>query len=528
MLNRIYREFLAGITVAVVALPLALAFGVAATGTPEGALFGLYGAIFAGFFAALFGGTKGQVTGPTGPITVVATGVIAKFGIELALVVFIMAGIIQIALGLLRLGSYVKYIPHPVVSGFMNGIALIIILGQLQHVQDNILLVALTMAIIYLSDKWIKFMPSSLVGLIGGTILAVAIFPSLEGFAVSVPLLHQFFVSGSINFIGSIPQALPSLHFPPLTDPGLILTLLPSAVSIALLGAIDSLLTSVVMDNITGTRHDSNKELVGQGIGNIASGLFGGLAGAGATVRSVVNIRNGGRTALSACIHSVVLLILVLSFGNATAYIPMAALAGILIVTGISMFDRNSFKTIPTTPKSDVFVMLLTMVITVAVDLMVAVGIGIAISALLFAKEYGDRGVKVTKLDNISSLNGEDIKTINENASIFAIEGPIYFGSTDRIIDSIINSTDKQIIVLRLDGVQYIDGSGMMALHNLLEQLSSRGKKVIFSNIDGTVEQRIKNIDAVEPKQELRILPHKEAYNYILEHSRALACETKN
>lgn len=521
MLNRVYRECLAGFTVAIVALPLALAFGIAATGTPEGALFGLYGAIFAGFFSALFGGTPGQVTGPTGPITVIATGVIAKYGIEIALLVFILAGFIQIGLGLLRLGSYVRYIPYPVVSGFMNGIALIIILGQLQHVQDNALLVVLTMAIIYLSTRWIRFMPGSLVGLIGGTIIAITVFPFLEGVTISVPFLHQFFISSNINFIGSIPQAFPSLHFPPLMDVGLIMTILPSAASIALLGAIDSLLTSVVMDNVTGTRHNSNKELIGQGIGNIASGFFGGLAGAGATVRSVVNIKSGGSTALSACIHSVVLLVLVLCFGNVTGIIPMAALAGILIVTGIDMLDRNSFKTIRTTPKADVFVMLLTMVITVKYDLMIAVAVGIAVSALVFAKNYADRGVQVLKLKKIPfkhSLKKDDIEIIEKNASIFSINGPLYFASTDRIIDKIFSSTNKPIIVLKLDGVHYIDASGMIALHNLLEQLSNRGKTVLFCNIDGTVEQRIINIKEVEPCQKLRILPQQEAYHYILKH----------
>lgn len=521
MLNRIYRECLAGFTVAIVALPLALAFGIAATGTAEGALFGLYGAIFAGFFSALFGGTPGQVTGPTGPITVIATGVVAKHGIEVALLVFILAGLIQIGLGVLRLGSYVRYIPYPVVLGFMNGIALIIILGQLEYVQENILLVALTMAIIYLSTKWIRFMPGSLVGLIGGTFLAVTVFPFLEGLTTTVPFLNQFFTSSSLKFIGAIPQAFPSLHFPPLFDTGLIITILPSALGIAMLGAIDSLLTSIVMDNVTGNRHNSNKELVGQGIGNIAAGFFGGLAGAGATVRSVVNIKSGGGSAISACIHSLVLLILVLCFGSATSYIPMATLAGILIVTGIDMIDRNSFKTIRTTPKADVFVMLLTMVITVKYDLMIAVAAGITVSALVFAKNYADRGVQVRRLEKVPFkhlLNNGELEKIKENAITFAIDGPLYFASTDRIVDKIVNNTKKQIIVLRLDGVHYIDASGMIALHNLLEQLNNRGKKVFFCNIDDTVEQRIKNIKAVEPFQKLRILPHKEAYRHILKH----------
>ena len=292
--SKIAKECLAGFTVAIVALPLAIAFGIAATGTSEGALVGLYGAIFAGLFAALFGGTPGQVTGPTGLITVIATGVIATHGLEASFIAFMMAGLFQILFGVCKLGSYVRYIPYPVVSGFMNGIALIIILGEIKHVQNSFLLVVLTIIVMIVSGKWIKVIPSSLVALVGVTALLPLFSSLLEGLAVKLPIIGNLSLNKVIEKIGTIPEAMPTLHIPSLSGTGIAALILP-ALSIALLGSIDSLLTSVVMDNVTGTRHKSNKELVGQGIGNMMSGLFGGLAGAGATVRSIVNIRSGGK-----------------------------------------------------------------------------------------------------------------------------------------------------------------------------------------------------------------------------------------
>lgn len=324
--------------VAIVALPLAIAFGITATGTSQGALIGLYGAIFAGFFAAVFGGTPGQVTGPTGPITVVATATIAEHGLEGAFFAFILAGVFQILFGACRLGSLIRYVPHPVISGFMGGIAILIIMTQLDQVRSSSLLVLVTVVLLLASGRFIKAIPPSLLVLV----LVSSVLP------LAAPWLRDLragpvSINRTVDYIGEIPQAMPSFDFPQVANSTMLQVLL-SAVAIALLGSLDSLLTSLVMDNIRGTRHRSNKELIGQGIGNIAAGLFGGLAGAGATVRSVVNVRNGGQTALSAATHSVVLFVFVAGLGAVVQYIPLAVLSGILILVAVGMFDWHAMR----------------------------------------------------------------------------------------------------------------------------------------------------------------------------------------
>jgi sulfate permease, SulP family len=470
MMKNIARECLAGCTVAIVALPLAIAFGIAATGTSEGALVGLYGAIFAGLFAALFGGTPGQVSGPTGPITVIATGVIATYGLEASFFAFIMAGIFQLLFGIIRIGSYVRYIPFSVVSGFMNGIALIIILGEVEHVTESFLVVLFTICIMLLSSKWIKAIPASLIALVGVTVLLPFIKPVLEHLTVYIPVFGEVTLNNTIQTIGAIPEAWPTLHIPTIDMP-LILELMIPALSIALLGSIDSLLTSVVMDSVTGKRHKSNKELIGQGIGNIMSGLFGGLAGAGATVRSIVNVKSGGRTALSACMHSVILFILVVGLGNVVQYIPFAVLAGILILTGIGMFDWPSLRKIHVMPKGDVFVMILTMVITVLVDLIIAVGVGIVIAALLYFVGCKKRNAVIEE----------------EKPATYRIEGPLSFLSVEKIFSTIQLKEDES--TLKMNDVHYIDLSGAVALLNFIEQANRQGKKVRLADMNASVQE---------------------------------------
>lgn len=315
MFQTLKRELLAGITVSVVALPLALAFGMQATGNSDGAIIGLYGAIITGFFAALFGGTKSQVTGPTGPITIIFTGIVATQGLEYAFLAAFMGGLFQIAFGLLKAGNYLKFIPLPVVSGFMNGIAIIIIIGQLQYVTGSFLVVILTILFMLVAMRWIKAIPPSLMALILGTVAVVLLEKVLPAIHFTLPFLHDVIFFDSVERIGEIPKGLPQFHFPA-ADLSTMVQLIPAALSIAILGSIDSLLTSVVMDNMTGTKHKSNKELIGQGIGNTLAGMFGAMPGAGATVRSVVNLRSGGQTAMSAMVHSVTLLLFMLCSGS--------------------------------------------------------------------------------------------------------------------------------------------------------------------------------------------------------------------
>jgi SulP family sulfate permease len=451
MFQRIAREVLSGLTVAIVALPLAIAFGITATGTAEGALVGLYGAIFAGFFAALFGGTPAQVTGPTGPITVVATGVIATHGLEAAFVAFVMAGGFQILFGLCRLGSLIRYIPHPVVSGFMGGIALIIILGELDQVQNSFLVVAGTIVLMLVSARVIKSIPASLTALVLMTLALRLTDSLLQDVRVGpVPL------NTAIDYIGRIPESIPSITIPELSG-SLIFPLVLPALSIALLGSIDSLLTSVVMDNITGNRHRSNKELIGQGLGNAASGLFGGLASAGATVRSVVNVRSGGRTALSAATHSVILLALVVGLGVAVQYIPLAVLSGILILTAFGMFDWESLRRAHVSPRGDVVVMFATMIVTVLVDLTVAVAVGVVLALIVHGLKSRRRKASV----------------VHDGADTYRIEGPLSFLSVDRVFSTLRNG--RSSLSLSLKDVDYIDMSGAKALLTFIDHSHKAG-----------------------------------------------------
>lgn len=470
MLQKLARECLAGLTVAVVALPLAIAFGIAATGTSEGALVGLYGAIFSGFFAALFGGTKGQVTGPTGPITVVATGVIAKYGLDVSFIVFILAGCFQILFGIIKIGSYIKYIPYSVVSGFMNGIALIIILGELKQVKLSFLIVAVTIMIMLFSRRWITVIPSSLVALVVVTFLVILSENLIGHLTINIPFFGEVALVNSIHKIGTIPEAIPSLHIPNI-ELGLILPLIFPAISIALLGSIDSLLTSVVMDQVTGQKHKSNKELIGQGIGNIASGLFGGLAGAGATVRSIVNIKSGGKTALSACVHSVVLLILVIGLGSAVQYIPLPVLSGILIFTGFGMFDWDGLKKIMVTPKIDVIVMLVTMILTVVFDLILAVGVGIALSLVY---------------SFIVNKKRQKLEIIMDDQAC-CVSGPLSFLTVSKIENLDTNT-------FNLKDVTYLDLTGAMGLLQYAETCFRTGNQLVLVDVPQFIQNQLSSL----------------------------------
>lgn len=488
MIQKIAKECLAGFTVAIVALPLAIAFGIAATGTSEGALVGLYGAIFAGLFAALFGGTAGQVTGPTGPITVIATGIIATHGLEASFIAFMMAGIFQILFGVCKLGSYIRYIPYSVVSGFMNGIALLIILGEMKHVKNSFLLVLLTILVMLFAGKWIKAIPASLIALVGVTATLPLFAHVLQGLTVQLPFAGTIPLNKVIEKIGTIPEAMPSLHLTSFSGSVVLEMILP-ALSIALLGSIDSLLTSVVMDNVTGMRHKSNKELIGQGIGNIVSGLFGGLAGAGATVRSIVNIRSGGKTALSACVHSVILFIFIMGLGAVVQYIPLAVLSGILILTGIGMFDWDSMKKIHVAPKGDALVMLVTMIVTVKFDLMIAVAFGIILSFIIYMMQCKERKACIVKEE------GEE--------ATYRIRGPLSFLSADHIFSSL--QEVKSHMTLRLNDVHYIDASGAMALLNFVDQTEKTGASITLEHIQPRIEKTLLTMANEEQRKKLHM-----------------------
>ena len=401
--SNISGDIFGGLTAAVVALPLALAFGVQ---SGMGAIAGLYGAIALGIFAALFGGTNTQISGPTGPMAVVASaivaGEVALYGsLDAALgtivATFVLAAAFQIGMGLSRIGQYIRYMPYPVISGFMSGIGLIIIFMQIfpflgltspRTIVDIFIglpavverinyqavgLTLVTITIIYLFPKVTKKVPATLVALI-----LLSLLSAFMGLDVSV--------------IGNIPQGLPDVHVYTLLsmDWHHPMVIIIPALTLAALGAIDSLLTSVVADNMTKTQHDSNKELIGQGIGNMIAGLVGGLLGAGATMRTVVNINAGGTGNLSGIVHGLALLVVLLGAGAYAKLIPLPVLAGILITVGIGIIDYKGIKHLFRVPRADAIVMIIVLFLTVFVDLLQAVAIGLVLAALLFMKQMGE------------------------------------------------------------------------------------------------------------------------------------------
>ncbi len=521
-------DIFGGVTAAVVALPLALAFGVQ---SGMGAISGLYGAIALGFFAALFGGTSTQISGPTGPMTVVSSaiiaGEIATYGsVEAAIgtivATFVLAGIFLILMGVFRIGQYIRYMPYPVVSGFMSGIGFIIIIfqifpfvgmkspGTIIDVFANIgsiaegmnvqalLLAAATLAIIYLFPKVTKAIPSTLVALIILSIVSTMM-------ALNVPI------------IGSIPKGLPDVHIDTLLgmDWHHPMVLIIPALTLAALGAIDSLLTSVVADNMTKTQHDSNKELIGQGIGNAAAGLIGGLPGAGATMRTVVNIRSGGKTRLSGMIHSVVLLAVLLGAGAYAKLIPLPVLAGILVSVGIGIIDYKGLKHIRHIPRADAVVMILVLILTVFVDLLQAVGVGLVLASLLFMKQMADLAEAKSVGDTLCSdaiglIDEKEIpKELKKKVYIQHFEGPIFFGFVSHFKSIIQNLPEVKYVIFRMENVPMIDQSGMYALEDAVLELEQKGIEVIFTGLQEQPKDMLENI---------RLIPDLVSRETIYEH----------
>jgi len=395
MFKNLKGDLLGGITAGIVALPLALAFGVQ---SGLGASAGLYGAIFIGFFAALFGGTATQISGPTAPMTAVSLIAVAAIvnehsgnvseALPYVLIVFFAAGLFQILFGVIKLGSLIKYIPQTVVSGFMSGIGFIILITQIPnvfgHKSGGVIssLKAISSAIANISFTEFAMAILTIVIIYGFKIITKAV-PSTLVALLAISLGAVFILEeGSYRIIGDIPTGFPMPNFDIFTSFsfGKFSPYILTAISLALLGMIDSLLTSVVADNMTDTKHNSNKELIGQGIGNSIAALFGGIPGAGATIRTVVNIDAGGKTKLSGMIAGILLLVVLVVLGPLASQIPMAVLAGILVTVGIGVMDMDSLKTIHKQPFTEVVVMLIVLLLTVFWDLIFAVGIGVAVS----------------------------------------------------------------------------------------------------------------------------------------------------
>lgn len=502
-----------GLTAGIVALPLALAFG---EQTEMGAIAGLYGAIALAILASIFGGTRTQISGPTAPMTVVSAVVIAdaiaymggfEQAIPLIIATFLLAGAIQVGMGLLGIGKYVRYMPYPVVSGFMSGIGVIIVITQIfpffgvsapaggpmgtirsMHTIPEIINVAsvtvalVTIGIIYGLPRITKAVPSSLVALI---------VVSLGAFFVLDPdsILR-------INSRGPIPTGLPQLQLgfvAMFSDFSHMVVIVEYAFTLAALGAIDSLLTSLVADNMTKTRHDSNRELVGQGIGNMASAVIGGLPGAGATMRTVINIKSGGTSPLSGVVAGAFLLAVLLGLGSLVGQIPNAVLAGILITVGIGIVDYKGLRHLREVPRADAAVMLIVLGLTVFVDLLVAVAAGVVLAALLFMKKISDviehRTVAAPLKEFSREVSwadeGDLIARRGDKVFIKHLDGPLFFGFANRFQELMSRFPDLEVVILRFDRVPYMDQSGLYALEDAVMDLAGNGIRVIFTDIHG-------------------------------------------
>jgi len=530
-----------GVVAGVVALPLALAFGVQ---SGLGAIAGLYGAIILGILAALLGGTATQASGPTGPMTVVSAAVVtlavSKFGgiesaLPIILLAFFLGGIFQILFGILRVGSFIKYFPYPVISGFMTGVGLIIILFQLfpffglnspkstiavlQNFPEiftgaNIAAIGiglLTIAVYYLFPKITKAVPSTLVALIVATLVAYF-------FKINVPL------------IGDIPSGLPELKVAGfLSIPSEAYALIIEyAIILAALGSIDSLLTSVIADNITKTRHKSNRELIGQGIGNAMAAMFGGIPGAGATKGTVININSGGKTRLSGAIHGFFLLIILLGAGSLAAYIPIPVLAGILIPVGLNIIDYKALKHLLKVPRADTVVLLLVLLITTFGNLIYAVGIGIVLASVLFMKKIGDLAEERTEIKSLGDSQPEtlwsDEQTLYDeyknSVYIKHLYGPLFFGFASEF-QSMADKRDVNIkaLILRMDRVPYIDQSGLYALENALFDLKKKNTPVILVGLEDQPKDMLRAIGIIPNLvQEETICPDIETASKVLKN----------
>jgi SulP family sulfate permease len=498
-----YRgDIFGGITAAVVALPLALAFGVS---SGAGALAGLYGAIFAGTFAALFGGTRVQITGPTGPMTVVMALIVIHFEGHLpaAFAVVILAGLLQILFGKFGIGRYIKLVPQPVVSGFMSGIGIIIIILQLPPLLGVAGIEGTTLSILSAVPQILMTLDISALQLSLVVIGVMFFTPAKINKYFPAPLLALLIgtslaalLSLDIAQIGAVPTGVPEFSIPTISLDELPY-IIRFALVLAFLGSIDSLLTSLVADSMTRSTHDSNRELIGQGIGNIASGLFSGLPGAGATMRTLINVRAGGTTPLSGVIHSLLLLLIVLGFGRAVSHIPLAVLAGILFKVGIDIIDWNYLRRLFTAPRAGVVIMMSTLLLTVLVDLITAFAVGFIMASVLFVARMADAQVSNARFaygaDQLEDLTPEEAEILEHGAGrivLFHVEGPLSFGSAREVARLLQSTIEKDVLAIDLRDVPFIDSSASAALDEVIQRLNDDGGRVLLFG----ARQRVKTV----------------------------------
>ena len=506
------RNVVAGVTVGVVALPLAMAFAIASGARPEQ---GLYTAIVAGLLVSAFGGSRLQIAGPTGAFIVILAGVTARYGIDGLQVATLMAGIMLLALGLARMGTIIKFIPDPVIVGFTAGIAVVIWVGQWQfflglpppvgdHFHEKVL--ALVMALPQFDPATTALATFSLaLVLFSARVPGLKRVPGPLAALLAATAVQAWFQFDSVATIGSafggIPLGLPAPHLPDLSFRR-ILELIGPAFTIAMLGAIESLLSAVVADGMAGTRHDSNQELVGQGIANIAAPLFGGFAATGAIARTATNIRNGGTGPIAGIVHALTLVLVLLILAPLAVHVPLAALAAILFVVAWNMADARHFLQMARrAPRADVAILLVTFGLTVFADLVVAVNIGVILATLHFLRRMSE-SVEVrqaTEEELELELERHGFDDLPKDVLVYAVEGPFFFGAVENFERALAGThTDPRVLIIRLRWVPFMDITGLQTLEEAIRDLHRRGVRVILSGANERVQAKLEKAGVIE------------------------------
>ncbi len=493
--QQLIKDITAGFIVAIIALPLSIALALASGATPEQ---GLYTAIAAGFVISFLGGSRVQIAGPTAAFASIVAGVIATNGFSGLVIATILAGIMLILMGVFKLGSLIKFIPFTITTGFTSGIAITILIGQIKDffgltfneapietidkVKEVVacfstinieatIIGGVSLLILIVSPKFLKKIPASLIAILVSALL------------VKVLDLNILTIGDLYEISSELPKpSIPSFSF------DTVKAVIPDAVTIAVLAAVESLLSCVVADGMIGSRHNSNMELIAQGAGNICSALFGGIPATGAIARTAANVKNGGRTPVAGMVHAVVLLVVLLVAMPLASYIPMPAIAAILFMVAYNMSEWREFVSIVKhSPKSDILVLVVTFVLTIVFDLVVAICVGLVLSTLLFMKRMSDEtnayGWK--EIDEATDEDNIGLKTIPDGVSVFEITGPIFFGVATKFSDAVLRADKtKKVLVLRMRSVPAIDATGIHAFETILESLDKKGIKLVVSHLN--------------------------------------------
>lgn len=508
-----YKDLMAGIIVGIVALPLAIAFGIASGVTPEK---GLFTAIIAGFIISFLGGSKVQIGGPTGAFIVIVYGIVQEFGVTGLAIATMIAGVMLIAMGLLKLGSVIKFIPFPVIVGFTSGIAVTIFSTQ---IKDLFGLQTGEMPGDFLSKWGVYFQTftsinwwAAAVGIVSIGIIALSpkISKKIPGSLIAIVVMtvivyflrEKFGITG-IETIGdrfTIDPSLPKAAAPVINFE-VIETLLPTAFTIAMLGAIESLLSATVADGVIGDKHNSNTELIAQGVANVVTPIFGGIPATGAIARTMTNINNGGRTPVAGIIHAVVLLLILLFLGDLTKHIPMACLAGVLVIVSYNMSEWRTFKALMKNPKSDVAVLIATFLLTVIFDLTIAIEIGLLLAVVLFLRrisETSNISIFKSEIDEAEYIEGaSDTEKLQlpKGVEVYEIEGPFFFGVANKFEETMKQIGDKPAIrIIRMRKVPFIDSTGTHNLENLIKMSQKDKTQILLSGVNENVRNVLINV----------------------------------